>query len=123
MTSIHSDRQLAQAQEDTNRLLAQGTLDRGEELDLDALGDLVAVYEDLLHPIEPAGNAELLTHLMESQVRILSPPLATDPRFASSRRRGFWLAQREFLRTPDDVISLQRCGHPEDPRRFLNRPG
>ncbi|MFM9069423.1 MAG: type II toxin-antitoxin system HigA family antitoxin, partial [Planctomycetota bacterium] len=34
---------------------------------LDALSDLVAVYEDEQHVIEPASDADMLRHLLESK--------------------------------------------------------
>src|SRR5262245_39921235 len=67
LASIKSDEQLQAAQEVMDRLLAQGQLDEGEELYLDALSDLVAAYEDDHHAIEPASDADLLRHLMAAK--------------------------------------------------------
>ena len=64
---IQSDEHLEAAQTVLDRLLAQGELDDGEEMYLDALSDLVASYEDEHHPIGPASDADMLRHLMEAK--------------------------------------------------------
>ncbi len=50
-----------------DRLLAHGALDSGETQYLDALSDLVAAYEDVHYPIEPASDADMLRHLLEAK--------------------------------------------------------
>jgi HTH-type transcriptional regulator/antitoxin HigA len=50
-----------------DQLLAQGELDAGEEMYLEALSDLVAAYEDEHHAIAPASDADMLRHLMEAK--------------------------------------------------------
>jgi len=67
LTSIRSDEHLHEAQKVMDRLLAKGELDEGEETYLDALSDLVAVYEDEHHAIEPASDADMLRHLLEAK--------------------------------------------------------
>ncbi|HUG69422.1 MAG TPA: helix-turn-helix domain-containing protein [Pirellulaceae bacterium] len=67
LCSIRSDEHLDEAQQVMDRLLAKGELDEGEEMYLDALSDLVAVYEDEHHAIEPASDADMLRHLVESR--------------------------------------------------------
>ncbi len=67
LASIRSDEHLNEAQQVMDRLLAQGELDDGEETYLDALSDLVAVYEDEHHAIEPASDADMLRHLLEAK--------------------------------------------------------
>jgi HTH-type transcriptional regulator / antitoxin HigA len=67
LASIKSDEHLQEAQKVMDQLLAQGELDDGEEMYLDALSDLVAAYEDEHHAIEPASDAEMLLHLMEAK--------------------------------------------------------
>ena len=67
LASIQSDEHLEEAQEVIDRLLAKVRLDRGEEMYLDALSDLVAAFEDEHHPIEPASDADMLRHLMEAK--------------------------------------------------------
>lgn len=64
---IRSDEHLEAAQAVLDRLLAQGELDDGEEMYLDALSDLVALYDDEHHPIGPASDADMLRHLMEAK--------------------------------------------------------
>lgn len=67
LASIKSDEHLEAAQEVIDRLLAQGELDAGEEMYLDALSDLVAAFEDAHYPIAPASDADMLRHLMEAR--------------------------------------------------------
>lgn len=67
LTSIRSESQLAEAQKVMDRLLVSAKLQPGEEAYLDALSDLVAIYEDVHHSIEPASDEEMLRHLMESK--------------------------------------------------------
>ena len=67
LASIRSDEHLDEARKVMDRLLAKGELDDGEATYLDALGDLVAVYEDEHHAIEPASDADMLWHLLEAK--------------------------------------------------------
>jgi HTH-type transcriptional regulator / antitoxin HigA len=67
LASIKSERHLEEAQRVVDRLLARGPLDKGAEIYLDALSDLVASYEDTHHPIIPASAADMLRHLMEAK--------------------------------------------------------
>jgi HTH-type transcriptional regulator/antitoxin HigA len=67
LASIKSEEHLSAAQEVADRLLAKGMLDDGEEMYLDALGDLIASYEDEHHPIPPASDADMLRHLLEAK--------------------------------------------------------
>lgn len=67
LVSIKSESQLNEAQRFIDRVFAKGRLEKGEEEYLDALGDLVAAYEDDHHEIESAPDAEMLRHLMESK--------------------------------------------------------
>jgi HTH-type transcriptional regulator / antitoxin HigA len=64
---IKSDEHLEAAQDVLDRLLAQGELDDGAEMYLDALSDLVASYDDEHHAIGPASDADMLRHLMEAK--------------------------------------------------------
>lgn len=65
LASIRSEEHLHDAQKVLDRLLARNELDDGEETYLDALSDLVAVYEDEHHPIPPASDADMLRHLLD----------------------------------------------------------
>jgi HTH-type transcriptional regulator / antitoxin HigA len=67
LLSIRSEEHLAEVQAVMDRLLAAGEPDKGAELYLDALSDLVASYEDIHHAIEPASDADMLRHLMEAK--------------------------------------------------------
>ena len=67
LASIKSANQLKEAQEVIDALLKKGPLDEGEEMYLDALGDLVIRYEDEHYPISPASEADMLRHLMEAK--------------------------------------------------------
>ena len=68
LTSIKSEEHFEAAQEVMDRLLAQGGLEDGEEMYLDALSDLVATYEDQHYPVTPASDADMLRHLMEAKM-------------------------------------------------------
>lgn len=67
LSSIRSDEHLHAAQKVMDRLLAKGTLDDGAAMYLDALSDLVAIYEDEHHAMEPASDADMLRHLLEAK--------------------------------------------------------
>jgi len=67
LASIRSDEQLQEAQKVLYQLLAQGELEGGEERYLDALSELVATYEDEHYASEPASDAEMLRHFMETK--------------------------------------------------------
>lgn len=67
LASIRSDEHLDEAQKVMDRLLAKGELDDGAETYLDALSDLVGVYENEHHAIEPASDADMLRHLLEAK--------------------------------------------------------
>ena len=67
LSSIRSEEHFDEAQKEMDRLLAKGELDEGEETYLDALSDLVGVYEDEHHAIEPASDADMLRHLLEAK--------------------------------------------------------
>lgn len=67
LSSIRSDEHVNAAQQVMDRLLAKGKLDAGEETYLHALSDLVGVYEDEHHAIEPASDSDMLRHLLEAK--------------------------------------------------------
>lgn len=67
LASIRSEEHLVEAQKVIDRLLIEEGLDDGESMYLEALSDLVVMYEDAHHSIEPAPDAEMLRHLMEAQ--------------------------------------------------------
>lgn len=67
LVSIHSDEHLAAAQAMIDRLTDCKKLDGGEQAYLDALCDLVVVYEDQHVALPQASDAELLRHLMDAR--------------------------------------------------------
>lgn len=67
LSSIHSEEHLEESKRVMDCLLAKGPLKDGEETYLDALSDLVAVYEDEHHAIKPAADADMLRHLLEAK--------------------------------------------------------
>ena len=64
---VASEEHLDVAQDMIDRLTDEKKLDGGEQAYLDALCDLVVVYEDQYHPIPDASDADLLRHLMEAK--------------------------------------------------------
>lgn len=67
LSSIRSDAHLDEAQSVMDDLLAKSRLDAGETTYLEALSDLVSVYEDEHHAIEPASDANMLRHLLDAK--------------------------------------------------------
>lgn len=67
LVSLKSEEHLDVAQAMIDRLTDKKKLDGGERACLDALSDLVVVYEDQHHPIPAASDADLLRHLMEAK--------------------------------------------------------
>ncbi len=67
LASIKSEEHLDAAQAMIDRLTDKKKLDGGEQAYLDALSDLIVVYEDRHHPIPEASDADLLRHLMEAK--------------------------------------------------------
>ena len=67
LVSIRSEEHLDAAQAMIDRLTDLKRLDGGEQAYLDALCDLVVVYEDQHHALPMASDAELLRHLMEAK--------------------------------------------------------
>ena len=67
LVSIKSEEHLDAAQAMIDRLTNKKKIDGGEQAYLDALCDLVVVYEDQHHPIPEASDADLLRHLMEAK--------------------------------------------------------
>lgn len=66
LTSIKDGAQLTEAQHALGKLLAKGALNEGEEQYLDALSDLMTVYEDAHVWIPKASDEDVLRHLMEA---------------------------------------------------------
>src|SRR5581483_11506536 len=66
LVSVKSEEHLDIAQAMIDRLTVGSKLDGGEQAYLEALCDLVAVYEDQHHAIQAPSDADLLRHLMEA---------------------------------------------------------
>jgi len=67
LVSIGSEEHLDAAQAMIDRLTDKRQLDGGEQAYLDALCDLVVVYEDQFHSLPAASDADLLRHLLEAK--------------------------------------------------------
>jgi HTH-type transcriptional regulator/antitoxin HigA len=97
LSSIRSDEHLNEAQKVMDRLLAKGKLDVGEETYLDALSDLVGVYEDEHHAIEPASDADMLRHLLEAK-DVTQAQLSQEAGIAKSTISEILAGKRPFSR-------------------------
>jgi HTH-type transcriptional regulator/antitoxin HigA len=67
LVSIKTEEHLDVVQAMIDRLTDKKKLDGGEQAYLEALSDLVVVYEDQHHEIPEASDADLLRHLMEAK--------------------------------------------------------
>ena len=97
LSSIRSEEHLEEAQQVMDRLLAQGELDYGEEMYLDALSDLVAAFEDEHHPIERASDADMLRHLMDAK-GVNQAQLSRDAQIAKSTVSEILAGKKPFTR-------------------------
>jgi HTH-type transcriptional regulator/antitoxin HigA len=97
LASIKSDEHLNEAQKVMDHLLAKGELDKGEETYLDALSDLVAIYEDQHHAIEPASDADILRHLLEAR-GVSQAQLSRDTEIAKSAISEVLAGKKPFSR-------------------------
>jgi HTH-type transcriptional regulator/antitoxin HigA len=97
LASIKSDEHLQEAQRVMDRLLAQGELDDGEGMYLDALSDLVAAYEDEHYAIEPASDADMLRHLMQAKA-VTQAQLSRDTTIPKSTISEVLAGKRPFSR-------------------------
>ena len=97
LSSIRSEEHLEEARQVMDRLLAQGELDYGEEMYLDALSDLVAAFEDEHHPIEPASDADMLRHLMDAR-GVNQAQLSRDAEIAKSTVSEILAGKKSFTR-------------------------
>jgi HTH-type transcriptional regulator / antitoxin HigA len=97
LASIRSEAHLDEAQEVMDRLLAKADLDEGEEMYLNALSDLVALYEDKHYAIEPASDADMLRHLMEAR-GITQTRLSQDTSLPKSTISEVLAGKRPFSR-------------------------
>jgi HTH-type transcriptional regulator / antitoxin HigA len=97
LASIESDEHLDEAVKVMDRLLAKGELDEGEETYLDALSDLVAIYEDEHHAIEAASDADMLRHFLEAK-GITQTQLSRDTSISKSTISEVLAGKKPFSR-------------------------
>jgi HTH-type transcriptional regulator/antitoxin HigA len=97
LSSIRSNEHLKEVLQVIDRLLAQGELDAGEEMYLDALSDLVATFEDVHHPIELASDADMLRHLMDAK-GVNQAQLSRDAEIAKSTVSEILAGKKPFSR-------------------------
>lgn len=97
LSSIRSEEHLNGAQKVMDCLLAKGELDDGEETYLNALSDLVGVYEDEHHAIEPASDADMLRHLLEAK-GVTQAQLSQEAGIAKSTISEVLAAKKPFSR-------------------------
>lgn len=97
LASIQSSEHLVEAQVVMGWLLAQGELDRGEDTYLDALSDLAATYEDAHHAIEPASDADMLRHLLDTK-GVTQAQLSKETGLAKSSLSEVLAGKRPFSR-------------------------
>jgi HTH-type transcriptional regulator/antitoxin HigA len=67
LISIKNEKQLARASKFVDHLLKSGELDSGEQEYLDALTDLIEIYEDEHCKFPPVSAAAMLSHLIEAR--------------------------------------------------------
>ena len=97
LTSLKSEKHFREAQKVIDRLLLKGKLTPGEEMYLDALSDLLAAYEDVHYPIQPASDAAMLRHLMEAK-GITQTDLHRDTQLAKSTISEVLAGKKPFSR-------------------------
>jgi len=97
LASLKSKEHFQDAQAVIDGLLARGKLSVGEEMYLDALGDLVAAFEDAHCPIKPASDAHMLRHLMEAR-GITQAELHRDTGLAKSSISEILAGKKSFSR-------------------------
>jgi HTH-type transcriptional regulator/antitoxin HigA len=97
LTSLKTEKQFIEAQNVIDKLLAKGKLSSGSEMYLDALSDLLAAYEDVHYPIEPASDSAMLRHLMEAK-GITQADLHRDTQIAKSTISEVLAGKKSFSR-------------------------
>lgn len=98
LVSIKSEEHLDAAQTMIDRLTDKKKRDVGEQAYLDALCDLVVVYEDRYHPIPAVSDADLLRHLMEAK-GVMQIQLHNDTGLAKSGISEVLAGKKSFSKT------------------------
>ncbi|QEH35627.1 Antitoxin HigA [Aquisphaera giovannonii] len=111
---IRDDDHLARALAVVDRLMARD-LDEGEQSYLDALVDLIEVYEEKAYPIPAASESEVLEELM-GQRKLTETALAEQTGIAQSTISDVLRGEREL--TKDHVVTLAKFFH-VSPQVFL----
>lgn len=125
LVSLKSEAHLDIAQRMIDRLSDRRKLDGGEQAYLDALCDLVVVYEDQHHAIPLASDADLLRHLMEAK-GVTQIQLHKDTGLAKSGISEVLAGKKPFSKTmiatlaayfhvPTSVLAAnigKECGNP-----------
>ena len=83
LTSIRDDEHLGQAQEMLDSLFVREPLDDGEEDYLEALSDLIEIYESQNVHFDDPSDADMLTYLMELR-GVNQSTLATETKIQKS---------------------------------------
>ncbi len=97
LTSIVSKSHLTKAQKVIDQLLAVPRLDDGAEAYLDALSDLVVVYEDVHYDIKPAADADILRHFLDAK-QITQTQLSQETGIAKSTISEVLAGKKPFSR-------------------------
>jgi len=114
LTHIRDDDQLEAAQGVIDRLL-QEDRDEGAQEYLDALTDLVEIYEDEHHPIPDASEADVLRELMRSN-GLSQTRLAKEIGISQSTLSAVLNGTRSL--TKEQVVAVARFFH-VSPTAFL----
>ncbi len=107
LTHIGDRAHLGEAHRVIDGLLRE-KLDRGEQEYLDALTDLVEVYEDDHHPIPDASEADVLRELMSAN-GLSQPKLAAAVGISQSTVSSVLRGTRSL--TKDQVVKLAKFFH------------
>lgn len=116
LTHIRDDKQMAAAQAMIDQLL-QSRLDKGAQEYLDALTDLVEVYEEERAPMPDASEAEVLRELMRSH-GLSQARLAQAVGVSQSTLSAVLTGERSL--TKGQVVTLARFFH-VSPSAFLSK--
>lgn len=104
LTHIRDDAHMDQAHRVIDGML-QEKLDKGEQEYLDALSDLVEVYEGDHHPVADASEADVLRELMAAN-RLSQPKLAKAVGISQSTVSSVLRGSRTL--TKDQVLKLAK---------------
>ncbi len=113
LTSIRDDEHLARAITRVDALIDQDTLSMGDDLYLDALSDLIALYESAHVTLPRVSGLDILRHLMEAHdleqkdlVPLLGNKSTVSEMLSGKRRLAIAHIKRlsSFFHVPADVF-------------------